>query len=139
MKTISIIEKLEKNHTASRKELVFLLDGITADEREILRKAAQKRALESFGNRVYIRGLIEISSVCKNDCLYCGLRRSNPNAVRYRLTPVEVSSGKDWDRIAIVLNSDEGIPLSESELDLLAAAGDPFFSPTALGNRENSR
>ena len=92
MKTISIIEKLEKNHTASREELVFLLDGITADEREILRKAAQKRALESFGNRVYIRGLIEISSVCKNDCLYCGLRRSNPNAVRYRLTREQILS-----------------------------------------------
>lgn len=40
-----------------------------------------------FGNKIYIRGLIEFSSYCRNDCYYCGLRRSNREAQRYRLDP----------------------------------------------------
>lgn len=43
-----------------------------------------------YGKRVFIRGLIEISSHCKNDCLYCGLRRSQKGAVRYRLTDEQI-------------------------------------------------
>lgn len=92
MNTLSIIEKLKTEHTASRTELVWLLRNISDEEREILRKAAQETALGVFENKIYIRGLIEISSFCKNDCLYCGLRRSNKNAVRYRLTPEQILS-----------------------------------------------
>ena len=90
MNCIEIIEKIEKKIEVSKSELVYLLENITDDEAEILRKKAQNTALESFGNKVYIRGLIEISSVCKNDCYYCGLRRSNKNAVRYRLTKEQI-------------------------------------------------
>ena len=90
MNCIEIIEKIEKKIEVSKSELVYLLENITDNEAEILRKKAQNTALESFGNKVYIRGLIEISSVCKNDCYYCGLRRSNKNAVRYRLTKEQI-------------------------------------------------
>ncbi len=55
-----------------------------------LRQKARETALAVFGLRIYIRGLIEISSCCKNDCLYCGLRRSNRNAQRYRLSAEEI-------------------------------------------------
>lgn len=89
---LKIIEKIESVHTASEEELARLLKSITDEEAEILRKKAQKTALEHFGNRVYIRGLIEISSICKNDCYYCGIRRSNKNAVRYRLTEEQILS-----------------------------------------------
>ena len=92
MNTLSIIEKLKTEQNASREELVFLLENITDSEREELRRAAQEKSLKIFGGRVYIRGLIEISSYCKNDCLYCGLRRSNKNAVRYRLTKEQILS-----------------------------------------------
>ena len=95
MKVSEIIEKLRAEHTATRGELVFLLENITDEEREVLRKAAQHTAREVFGNKIYIRGLIEISSVCKNDCLYCGLRRSNQNAVRYRLSAEQILSSCD--------------------------------------------
>ena len=90
MNELQIIEKLKTEQTATRDELVFLLNNITDSGRETLRRAAQETAQAVFGNQIYIRGLIEISSVCKNDCLYCGLRRSNQNAVRYRLTEEQI-------------------------------------------------
>ena len=92
MKILSIIEKLKTTQTATREELIFLLQNVTDAERGELRRAAQQTAQAVFGNKIYIRGLIEISSICKRDCYYCGLRRSNSNAVRYRLTPEQILS-----------------------------------------------
>ena len=92
MKILSIIEKLKTTQTATREELIFLLQNVTDAERGELRRAAQQTAQAVFGNKIYIRGLIEISSICKQDCYYCGLRRSNSNAVRYRLTPEQILS-----------------------------------------------
>lgn len=69
-----------------------MLENISDSELEQLRQKAQKTAREVFGNSVYIRGLIEISSYCKKDCRYCGIRRSNGNAVRYRLTKEQIVS-----------------------------------------------
>ncbi len=59
-------------------------------ENDELFKRADKIRREIFGDLVYIRGLIEISSFCKNDCLYCGIRASNTNAKRYRLEKEEI-------------------------------------------------
>ncbi len=92
MNSLSIIEQLKTTHTATREQLLYLLKHITDAEREVLREAAQQTAQAVFGNKIYIRGLVEISSICKRDCYYCGLRRSNPNAVRYRLTPEQILS-----------------------------------------------
>ena len=90
MEVINIIEKLKKEQTATKEELVFLLENITDDEVQILRRKAQVTAIMNFRKDIYIRGLIELSSYCKNDCLYCGIRRSNKNAVRYRLTKEQI-------------------------------------------------
>ena len=90
MNNIEIIEKIESTGTASKHELAFLLETINDSELETLRKKAQKKSLEHFSNKIYIRGLVELSSYCKNDCLYCGLRRSNKSAVRYRLTKEQI-------------------------------------------------
>lgn len=59
---------------------------------EKLRKSAEDLRNEIYGKRIFIRGLIEISSYCKNDCFYCGIRCSNKNAERYRLTKEEILS-----------------------------------------------
>ena len=90
MNGIDIIRRLETEHTASREELIFLLESITPEEQTLLREKACEQAKQVFGNRIYIRGLIEISSYCKNNCYYCGIRRSNHNAVRYRLTKEQI-------------------------------------------------
>lgn len=54
---------------------------------EYARTAALAKKRERFGDDVYVRGLVEISNYCKNDCLYCGIRKSNGECDRYRLTP----------------------------------------------------
>ncbi len=90
MEVTRIIDKLKKEQNASRDELVFLLDNITDEELKTLRRKAQITAMMNFRRDIFIRGLIEISSCCKNDCLYCGIRRSNKNAARYRLTEEQI-------------------------------------------------
>ena len=57
--------------------------------------AASRVRRDSFGNKVFIRGLIEISSYCANDCYYCGLRRSNLSARRYRLSQADILAQAD--------------------------------------------
>lgn len=63
-----------------------LLTSLGEEQALRLRKRAADTAVAHFGKGVYIRGLVEISSFCRNDCLYCGLRRSNRSVPRYRLT-----------------------------------------------------
>ena len=92
MEVINIIDKLKKEQTATKEEIVFLLENITDEELKVLRRKAQVTAIMNFRKDIYIRGLIEISNYCKNDCLYCGIRRSNKNAVRYRLTKEQILS-----------------------------------------------
>lgn len=55
-----------------------------------LRKRAPEKAHETYGNQVFIRGLIEFTNYCKNDCLYCGIRHSNTHADRYRLSTEQI-------------------------------------------------
>jgi len=85
---IEIIDRIE-NGIIVRQELIYLLENYE-EVFDYAREKAKKIAVSHFGNKVYIRGLIEISSYCKNDCYYCGLRCSNKNAQRYRLTKEDI-------------------------------------------------
>lgn len=90
MDVINIIEKLYKTNDASKEELLYLLDNIDENSKELLIKRANETRKKYYKNKVYMRGLIELTSFCKKDCLYCGLRRHNKNADRYRLTLDEI-------------------------------------------------
>lgn len=89
---VEIIDQIKKEQTIYREQLQTLL--ATTDEQAInyLRDTARKVADDIYGKQVFIRGLIEFTNYCKNDCIYCGIRRSNPNAQRYRLTEEEILS-----------------------------------------------
>ena len=87
-----LIDKLETNHALSKEEFISLIDGRTRLLAEYLFEKARRIRNEHYGNDVYMRGLIEFTNYCKNDCLYCGIRRSNRNASRYRLTKDEILS-----------------------------------------------
>ncbi|HIX60251.1 MAG TPA: [FeFe] hydrogenase H-cluster radical SAM maturase HydE [Candidatus Blautia gallistercoris] len=83
-------EKLRQEQVLTREEFAALLDA--RDEallQELQEQAVQVRQ-QHFGNQVYIRGLIEFTNYCRNDCYYCGIRRSNRQAQRYRLTREEI-------------------------------------------------
>ena len=87
-----LIERLASEHTLDASTMVQLLHCAAHDTATLtlLRDTAVRTAQEQFGLGIYIRGLIELSSHCHRDCLYCGLRRSNSTAERYRLTQEEV-------------------------------------------------
>lgn len=88
----SVLEKLTRRLPLTGEDFVFLLTGLNREEEERLYSAARQTARERFGNRIFIRGLIEISNICKNDCYYCGIRKSNGKVVRYRLTQEQILS-----------------------------------------------
>ena len=86
------VEQLASHHTLGASAMEQLLQHAAhdADTLNYLRDKAVRTAQKQFGRGVYIRGLIELSSHCHCNCLYCGLRRSNQSAQRYRLTQEEV-------------------------------------------------
>lgn len=86
-----IAEKLIRERTLAQEEYQELLTGFGNPEMtEYLRTKAVQIRQQHFAKKVYIRGLIEFTNHCKNDCYYCGIRRSNRNASRYRLTKEEI-------------------------------------------------
>ena len=86
----ALIERLERTHALTLEEYERLIAERTPKLAEALRERAVRVRQAVYGNRVFVRGLIELSSYCKNDCFYCGLRRSNHRAERYRLSPEEI-------------------------------------------------
>lgn len=88
MNTKEIIKKLENTHKAESEELLQIVNNNSCDT--LLFESADRVRRAVYGNSVFIRGLIEISNYCKNNCLYCGIRRDNKNAQRYRLTPEDI-------------------------------------------------
>ena len=87
-----IISKLAKDHSLTLEEYELLISERTDEAADELRRLAVETRKKHYGNSVYIRGLIEISNICKNDCLYCGIRRSNRDCERYRLTKEQILS-----------------------------------------------
>ncbi|MEG0135041.1 MAG: [FeFe] hydrogenase H-cluster radical SAM maturase HydE [Cetobacterium sp.] len=87
---IHLIDKLFINNSLTKEELIFLLDNLTESDRDYLISKAYETRLRTYGNTVFLRGLIEITNYCKRDCCYCGIRASNSSAQRYRLTEEEI-------------------------------------------------
>ena len=87
-----LIDRLAAGERLTHGELVTLMDGRTPDTAAYLAEKAVSVRKAVYGNTVYIRGLIEVSNICKNDCLYCGIRAGNSNCDRYRLTEEDILS-----------------------------------------------
>lgn len=87
---IKIIEKLKIYHHLDKEEWITLIENRSPELTEYLFAQAREVRHHHYGYDVYIRGLIEFSNYCKNDCLYCGIQRSNHNVSRYRLTEEEI-------------------------------------------------
>ena len=95
----SLIDKLEAEHRLSREEYAGLIRARSGELDAYLFKKSRAAALRYFGNKIYIRGLIEFTNHCKNDCFYCGIRRGNREVARYRLTEEQIVAAADagWE------------------------------------------
>ncbi len=87
-----LIDKLSVEHSLSVEEYTELVSGYSPESAGYAAEKALCQKKQIYGDNVYIRGLVEISNICKNDCIYCGIRKSNKNCNRYRLTDDEIFS-----------------------------------------------
>ena len=85
-----LIDKLYKNSDLTNVELKELIENINDEDLKYLNTLARKVADEIYGKDVYVRGLIEFTNYCKNNCYYCGIRAENKNAERYRLDKTQI-------------------------------------------------
>ncbi len=115
---ILLIDKLAKTHSLSKEEYLRLLTEATKDDIEYLALAARREAEKNYGKDIFIRGLIEASSFCKNDCYYCGIRASNLSCERYRLEKEDIleccKEGYELGFRSFVLQAGEDPRLSDA-------------------------
>lgn len=115
-----LIEKLAIEHSLSFGEYKNLIEGYNEENAAFLAELAVEERKKHYLNSVYIRGLIEISNICKNNCFYCGIRRDNRDCERYRLTKEDILSC-----------CDEGYTLGFRTF-VMQGGEDSFFSDTVL-------
>lgn len=85
-----LIDKLDREKRLSHEEWASLIGGFSEADQAYAAGLAREISKKHFGNTIYFRGIIEFSNICKNDCRYCGIRRSNAQLCRYRLTEEEI-------------------------------------------------
>ena len=86
------LDHIQSTQNITLEELKLLLTSEDSAMIEELHKRAREESTAHYGNKIYIRGLIEFTNYCKNNCYYCGIRSSNKNAQRYRLTSEQILS-----------------------------------------------
>ena len=115
-----LAEKLIENRRLETAEYAELIKNRDEAVAAVLAGEAVRIRRSVYGDKVYIRGLIEISNICRNDCLYCGIRRSNTRCERYRLSQQE-----------ILECAEEGYALGFRTF-VLQGGEDPLFNDEAL-------
>lgn len=87
-----LIDKLHREKVLSKEEFIMLLSSFKKEDSQYLFSKSRAVADKFFGKKIFVRGLIEFTNFCKNDCYYCGIRKSNLNAERYRLSKDDILS-----------------------------------------------
>lgn len=116
----SLVCRLAQEHSLALEEYQELVEAQSPEAAKALAEKAVAQRKEIYGNAVYVRGLIEISNICKNDCLYCGIRRGNSHCDRYRLTLED-----------ILACAEEGYGLGFRTF-VMQGGEDPFFTDRVL-------
>ena len=94
--------------------------------RERLQKEAESLRKQYYGDKIFVRGLIEFTNICKNNCYYCGIRKDNCNVARYRLTKEEILECCDYGydlgfRTFVLQGGEDGYYTDERMVDLITA------------------
>ena len=115
-----LIDRLEETRYLTKEEWIRVISEQSEEAAAYLFEKAVRIRQRYYGTDVFVRGLIEFTNYCRNDCMYCGIRRSNRQADRYRLTEEEILSccakGYDLGYRTFVLQGGE----------------DPFFTPEKI-------
>lgn len=115
-----LLEKVYQTNNLTKEEITHILETITQADRVVLYNYALKTKQAYYGDKVYLRGLIEFSNICRQDCLYCGIRVSNARVERYRLTPEEIlgccDQGYELGYRTFVLQSGEDLWYTDETL-----------------------
>lgn len=140
-----LIDKLNIEKHLEPSEWVCLFDTYTDEDRAYAADIAREIAQSKYGNKIYIRGIVEFSNICRNDCYYCGIRRSNKNAQRYSLTEDEIldccNEGYELGYRTFVLQSGEHVYTPDRVADVVKKikAAHPDCAVTlSLGEEERS-
>ena len=121
-----LIAKLNKEHTLTVYEYKYIFENYTDEDSKYICELAREISKSKYGNKIYIRGIVEFSNICKNDCYYCGIRKSNKNFERYRLSKEEIleccNAGYDYGYRTFVLQSGEdGYYTDEVMVDIVSS------------------
>ncbi|MBD3587767.1 [FeFe] hydrogenase H-cluster radical SAM maturase HydE [Bacteroides sp. GM023] len=120
------IDKLRKERTLRQEEFRQLLTECDAETLRTINRQAREVSLLHFGNKIYIRGLIEVSNCCRNNCYYCGIRKGNPTIERYRLTEESIldccKQGYDLGFRTFVLQGGEDPALTDDRIEKTVSA-----------------
>lgn len=132
---MNLLQKLETSRMLTKEEWTELIAARAYYEKEAA-KIAKRLREENFGNKVYTRGLIEFTNYCKNDCYYCGIRRSNTNVNRYRLSKEEIlecaKTGYELGFRTFVLQGGEDAYYTDERLLEIISAIKSNYSDCAL-------
>ena len=131
-----LLDKLERDGVLTHSEFVELIENRTPEVAEDLFHRARKIRQCHYGTDVFIRGLIEFTNYCKNDCLYCGIRCSNRKAQRYRLTEAEIldccREGYDLGYRTFVLQGGEDPKFTPARIESIVRAIKGEFPDCAI-------
>ena len=144
MKNTEYIDSLREKQTLSRDGFRQLLTAMTKDDEEYLYRNAREVREEYYGKDVYIRGLIEFTNYCRRDCLYCGIRASNKECERYRLTKDQIMEcahiGYELGFRTFVMQGGEDMTFTDDDMcgiiEALKASYPECAVTLSLGERE---
>ena len=131
-----LVDKLRRERTLRAEEYALLLENAAGPVGEYAARAAREVAEQRFGRGIFVRALIEITSFCRNDCYYCGLRRSNTALPRYRLTEEQIMAccrtGYESGFRTFVLQGGEDAALDDGRIERLVSLLRNAFPDCAL-------
>lgn len=90
MNNRELIEKLKRERRLSEDNWVRIFESFDEEDLAFAMETAREIATSRFGRKIFFRGIVEFTNVCRNDCYYCGIRASNSNCARYRLDEEDI-------------------------------------------------
>ena len=145
IKLKALLDKLNTTHSLELEEYQLLIENINPDLMKLAAEYACKYQQQFYGNKIFIRGLVEFTNYCRNDCLYCGIRRGNNNCERYRLRIEEIIAcaceGYDLGFRTVVLQGGEDFAYSDDEICKIIkgikAVHEDMVITLSIGEREH--